>query len=96
MNLLIIDISAERNLRLIKIYRTFCPQNQINARVFFNYQLNLIRNAFTNNTILLGDLNLDWNKKGLNSYAFNHYFDDMDLALDNLNLDQLVNFPTWS
>ena len=32
----------------------------------------------------------------MNSYAFNHYFDDMDLALDNLNLVQLVNFPTWS
>jgi exonuclease III len=88
-HLLIIDISAERNLRLINIYRTFCPQNQINARVFFNYQLNLIRSAFTSNTILLGNLNLDWKKKGLTSYAFNHYFDDMGLTFDNLNLIQL-------
>jgi hypothetical protein len=34
----------------------------------------------------MGDPNLDWKKNGIQNYAFNHYFDDMDEAFDHLNL----------
>jgi hypothetical protein len=54
----------------------------------------MISRSFANNTILLGDFNLDW--KGLQNYAFKKYFDDMDIILNDLNLIQLVIFPTWS
>ena len=95
-HLIIIDIKAERNLRIINIYRTFSPQGGVGARAMFTYQLDLIKNAFTNNTILLGDLNLDWSKKGMRNYPFDHYFEEMDDTLSQLNVVQLVNFPTWS
>ena len=44
----------------------------------------------------MGDFNLDWSKKDLDSYKFKNYFTDMELATGDLNLMQLVNFPTWS
>jgi hypothetical protein len=35
-------------------------------------------------------------KKTDNLYAFNCYFNDMLKLMDDKNLNQLVNFPTWS
>jgi hypothetical protein len=52
--------------------------------------------AYKNNTILLGDMNLDWNKKNLISYPFNMYCDYLENKMNELDFVQLVNFPTWS
>ena len=95
-HLVILDIYGLREMRIINVYRTFNPQNDTSALNFFKYQIELIKASFTENTILLGDFNLDWNKKGLNSYPFNHYFNYMDDNFSNLNLVQMVEFPTWS
>jgi hypothetical protein len=92
----VIDVIGTIRFRIINIYICFNPLNNVNARDFFNQQLNLIRTAYTENTFVLGDFSLDWGKKGNNSYHFKRYFDDLDVVLDELNLVQLVNFPTWS
>jgi hypothetical protein len=41
-------------------------------------------------------INLDWNLKGVHSYAFKKYFRDMEEAIGDLNLVQLIITPTWS
>ena len=95
-HLIVIDIVGSTKLRLINVYRCFNPGNGINAKDFFIQQLNLIRSAFTENTIIVGDFNLDWGKKSNQTYAFKRYFEEIDVLLNDLNLVQLVNFPTWS
>jgi hypothetical protein len=95
-HLLNVNVKAEQDLRIINMYTTFNPLNQDGAMVRINHQLNLVINAFTKNAILLNDFKLDWSKKGLRDYAFNCYFEDIDIMLDQLNLIQLANFPTWS
>jgi hypothetical protein len=95
-HLINIDVKAERNIRIINIYRTFSPQGGVGARPMLPYHLDLIKNAFKKNTILLGDLNLNWSKKGMQNYPLDHYFEEKDETLSQLDLVQLVNFPTWS
>jgi hypothetical protein len=58
-HIVITDIKGTRNLRVRNIYRCFNPSNNLSQREFFIYQLGLISNAYSNNTILLGDFNLD-------------------------------------
>ena len=44
-NLIIIDIVSPSTVkRIINVYRSFNPQNNVNARMKFKYQLNLIKN----------------------------------------------------
>ena len=95
-HIVIIDVIGHEKLRIINIYRTFCPKNGMTPKEFFVYQLGIIKNAMNSCSILLGDFNLDIRKKGLASYPFKSYFDEMDLALLELNLIQIVDFSTWS
>ena len=96
LHLIIFDIKTVVDLRVINVYRSFNPPNNGNPRDYFLSQLEHIRNAYTQNTILMGDFNLDIGKKGSLGYAFNKYFEDLDNVLAQCDLIQLVNFPTWS
>ena len=96
LHLIILDVKSHRNMRFINIYRPFNPRNGLSPREFFNQQLRVIRRSCTNNTILLGDFNLDWNMKGIRNYAFKNYYDDMEEALSGFDFIQLVEFPKWS
>ena len=51
-NLVIIDILGDVNRRLINLYRSFSPQNNVSQRAKFGYQLDLIKIAKTPNTII--------------------------------------------
>ena len=95
-HLVILDIKARSNIRIITIYRPFNPQQNAHPLEFFKYQIDLIQNAYNNDTILMGDLNLDWKKKGDFNYQFKNYFNYMEEKMCNNNFVQLVNFPTWS
>ena len=95
-HIVIIDIKCRQNLRIITIYRPFNPQGVITARDFFCHQLNILKSAVNQNTVILGDFNLDWSKKDHRSYQFNSYFELFDNILGDENLTQMVNFPTWS
>ena len=95
-HIVVLDVESKRKLRLITIYRPFNPRDGVQPRQFFENQLNLINQALTNNTIIMGDFNLDWNKKDMQSYQFNSYFDLLDEKILNSNLIQIVENPTWS
>ncbi len=64
-HVVIIDVRSSKSFRLINVYRPFNPRNNVHPRVFFENQLKIIKTACTNNTLLLGDFNLDWCKKEL-------------------------------
>ena len=50
-NLIIIDIEGTNPARIINLYRSFNPQNGVSQRTKFKYQLSLIKESFTNNTV---------------------------------------------
>ena len=81
-NLLILDLVGWNPVQLINVYRSFSLQHNINQRDKFTIQLQLIKAAYTPTTIILGDFNLDWNKKFDASYAYKNYFEDMELHLE--------------
>ena len=62
----------------------------------FEKQLDLIKLSFNNDTILMGDLNLDYNKRFDVNYQRENLFGLFENKLGELNLLQLVNFDTWS
>ena len=95
-HLIVLDVKTNKNLRIINVYRNFNPTPQQSPFDFFKNQVDLISGAYNNNTILLGDFNLDWNKKGLVNYPFKRYFEYMEEKLSNRNLVQIVSLPTWS
>ena len=65
-------------------------------RDLFERQLTVIKHAFTSDSILLGDLNLDYNKRFDVNYQRRYLFDLFEEKLGGLNLLQLVSFDTWS
>ena len=56
---MIIDINDTQKTCIMKVYRPFNPQNDQTQKDFFDTQLALIQNNVTENTIILGDFNLD-------------------------------------
>ena len=94
-SVVIIDLFDERKTRIINIYRNFNPVG-MSARNKFIQQLKIIKLAFTKNTVLLGDFNLDYTKKFDQNYMNRVLFEDFEEHLSSLDLNQLVNFPTWS
>ena len=63
---------------------------------FFEKQLLLLKNAVTSNTYVMGDFNLDARMIMRHDYHYKIPLKALaDLALE-LNLDQVINFNTWS
>ena len=96
-NLIIIDILSKKEpLRLINIYRSFNPPNNVTVKDNFKYQLDLIKVAFNTETVFLGDFNLDYRRIKDDNFVHKNLFADFDEALLNLNVIQLIDFVTWS
>ena len=95
-HLVIVDVLGRTELRIITIYRTFKPQDNITARENFELQLNLIKESCTKECIILGDFNIDHAMKYDITYANKHLFADFENSLSHLGLFQHVNFSTWS
>ena len=94
---LVIDIEngQKKKKQIINIYRSFNP-NGLTARELFTRQLDMIKSAFNHHMVLIGDLNLDYNKRFDVNYRRGSLFDLFQNKLGELNLLQLVNFNTWS
>ena len=96
-NIVIIDIDCKSKVsRVINLYRSFNPQDNVSARDKFKYQLQLIKEARTQGCVILGDFNLDYSRVNDVNYANRFMFDDLESILYQLELIQIVNFVTWS
>ena len=94
-NLIIIDLNDKKKTRIINIYRPFNPPN-VTQKEFFESQLQQIINNTNQNTIIVGDFNLDHSKKYDVTYSHKNYFTTLNEEFDQLQLLQIVNFHTWS
>jgi hypothetical protein len=63
----IINLVGGAKTRIITLYRMFRSQGKMNPKEKFEAQINLIKDAFTNNGILLGDFYIDHSKKFINT-----------------------------
>ena len=90
-HLLIIDVEngAKIKKRLINIYRSFNPVT-CSERDLFTRQLNLIKSAFNNNSDLIGDLNIDYNKRFDVNYQREGLFELFEEKLGELDLIQPI------
>ena len=95
-HIIVIDVPNCAVRRIINVYRSFNPQNNVNARTKFKYQLEIIKNAMTDRCIVVGDFNLDYSKVSDVNYGYRNMFNDFDESLSRFELIQLVNFVTWS
>ena len=62
----------------------------------FKYQLQLIKEAMTENIIIIGDFNIDDGTRLDTNYTCYNYFNDVDEIFAEYNLMQLIDFATWS
>ena len=93
----IIDLEGRGEVsRIINLYRSFSPQNNISASYKFKYQLQLIKEARSERCLVLGDFNLDYSRVNDVNYANKNLFEDFDEILSPLEFVQVVNFVTWS
>jgi endonuclease/exonuclease/phosphatase family metal-dependent hydrolase len=96
----VILISITQNnktVQLASIYRAFKLSSNKTHKEEFADQLKVIREFIGNEraSLLIGDLNLDYNKKGLLSYNHHAMFTQLEEMQNDLNLSQLVKFNTW-
>ena len=96
MHVMIIDIDDNQKTRIMNVYRPFNPQNAQTQRDFFDTQLAIIKNNLTENTIILGDFNLDQLKANDLTYSHKNYFAALNECFNPLYLLQMVTFETWS
>ena len=80
----------KEQLRIINIYRSFNPQNNVSPRDKFKYQIQLIKTAMTSDTVLLGDFNLDYKRIYVDNYAYKNLFSDFDYELSIFNLVHMI------
>ena len=62
-HIVIIDLNDRKKTRVINIYRAFSPPQGLTQKTLFEQQLSVLNLATNPNTIIIGDLNLDYNKK---------------------------------
>ena len=86
-----------RTIQLASVYRTFKLSSTKTHKEEFADQLEVLRQFLNNEKagLVLGDLNLDYNKKGNLSYNNHAMFRQLDELTNEKNLTQLVNFNTW-
>ena len=95
-HIVIIDINDRIKSRIINIYRAFNPPMGLTQKSLFTKQIETLRNASNSNTIIMGDFNLDYNKKNDVTYSHRNYFIELEPLLESFGLIQIINFDTWS
>ena len=70
-HLVIIDFTADGEYRLINLYRVFSTNDGSSPGIKFHQQLEAIKNAATKNLILIGNFNIDTQKKNDFNYHGN-------------------------
>jgi hypothetical protein len=94
-NIVVIDLILESMVRVANIYRPFRPANSP-ERQYFNHQLTTLENLIVENTIILGDFNLDINKLNDETYYEIHSLRDLVKFKNDNSLRQEIEENTWS
>ena len=98
-SVIIIDINAKTNYRIINLYRQFSPPNNLTQTEHFKIQLSILKLAANNlngrNLIILGDFNLDDRKRYCTEYRNKHLFEQLVTTIDEIKLIQIIETPTW-
>ena len=89
-----VSIEISQSIRRVTITE-YQPKRWKCQRFIFR-QLTLIRNAFNDDTVIMGDFNIDYNKWFDMNYQRKDYFEVFEEKLGELNLLQLLHFDTWS
>jgi exonuclease III len=95
----IIDLVGGQELRLISICRSFKTHASMSAKDKFEEQLSSVKNVMTNNTIFLGDFNLDYSKKFDITYCNKYLLTVLTQLYPTLgfsNMLTLLRGPEWS
>ena len=95
-HIVIIDLILDIKVRILTLYRSFRPPNSLSPSVFFKKQLDIIERNIVPNMIVLGDFNLDAKMQFRLDYPHKVLFDELNSLINRFNLDQLVDFPTYS
>ena len=95
--ILISIMENNKIIQLASVYRTFKLSSNKTHKEEFADQLQVIREFLQNDkaSLVIGDLNLDYNKKGLLSYNHHAMFTQLEELESEMNLYQLVKFNTW-
>ena len=75
-----------KQTRIVNLYRPFNPK-QMSEMTFFCNQITKLVELVINNTIIVGDLNLDLNKEFMANYARKNYF----TLMKNIILSPWIN-----
>ena len=99
LGIMVIDINNTTNYRIVNLYRQFNPPNNLTQIEHFSLQINKIKNAVTTlngrKIIIAGDFNLDDSKRNAIEYRYKNLFEIQNASFDELNLIQIIEFPTW-
>ena len=95
-HIVIVDIIADKKIRIINMYRSFHPPGGVPVGDFFKKQLQIVKNAICDNCIVMGDFNLDDGPDLRPDYSNKIMLDSLKLFANELNLIQVVDFNTWS
>lgn len=95
-HVIIIDLNLDVVYRVISLYRSFRPLDQLSTIEFFRCQMAIVEKNITHRTIILGDFNLDLGGRYRADYTHRHIYNVLNDFLDRNWFYQMVNFPTWS
>ena len=95
-HIVIIDIEGVNVMRIINVYRSFRPPGGVTAESFFNTQLAVIKNAMTNNCVVMGDFNLDAKMELRPDYNYRNMLESLMCTMQNNQFFQIVTFNTWT
>jgi len=78
--------------KILGVYRGF----KLSTHATFTDQINDLRNEIADHNIIIGDLNLDHNKRDISSYRFSNIYGIWSEEINAKDLIQVNNQNTWS
>ena len=99
LGIMVIDINDTTNYCIVNLYRQFNPPNNLSQVEHFSLQINKIKDAIATlngrKIVIAGDFNLDDTKQNAIEYRYKNLFEIQNASFDELNLIQIIEFPTW-
>ena len=87
---MVIDILGAAKCKIFCVYRSFQPLGFMSPDSFFETQIEIISNALTTDSIILGDFNLDARMSNVPKYQRKIPLEKLNTFALNANLHQLV------